>query len=621
LRFSDNATMLFFGTTPYPVLQDTSRLSEEIINVEVWHYKDKRLYTQQNVELKKDRMKNYQAVFHILSSKMVQLANEEIPQIKTTFNWDATLVMGFSDLRYQREFSWEGWSKDDLYVIDVQTGNKKLIKEGVQGFSNLSSGGNYINWFDQTDSTYYVYHIATGKTNNLSAGIKTTLVDELHDSPILPYPYGFAGNTKNDEAILIYDRYDIWSLDPQNQKDPIRLTQGRESKTQYRYVHLDPEDPTIDISEMFIHSFNETSKKEGYAILSGKNKKLNLLTTDDFHFSSPIKARETQDIIFTKESFRVFPDLMASNFKFKKPVRISQANPEQSGYSWGSIELYNWISLDGEPLQGLLYKPQNFDPKKKYPLLTSFYERNSDNLHRHWGIVPHRSTINPTFYSSRGYVVFVPDIPYKMGYPGESCFNAVIPGVTSLIGEGYVDREKLGVQGHSWGGYQIAYLLTRTNMFTAAGSGAPVVNMISAYGGIRWGTGLSRMFQYEKTQSRIGGTLWEYPLRFMENSPIFFMDKVTTPVLILHNDNDAAVPWYQGIEMFTALRRLDKPAWMLNYNGEPHWPTKWENIRDYNIRLQQFFDYYLMGQPAPQWLEEGVPALMKGIDNGLELKK
>ncbi|MDH5382334.1 MAG: hypothetical protein OEW75_15875 [Cyclobacteriaceae bacterium] len=229
LRFSDNATMLFFGTTPFPVLQDTSRLSEEIINVEVWHYKDKRLYTQQNVELKKDKMKNYQAVFHILSNKMVQLADEEVSQIKTTFNWDAMLVMGFSDLRYQREFSWEGWSKDDLYLIDIQTGSKKLIKEGVQGFSNLSSGGNYINWFDQTDSTYYAYHIASGKINNLSSAIKTSLVEELHDSPILPYPYGFAGNTKNDEAILIYDRYDIWSLDPQNQKAPIRLTQGRES--------------------------------------------------------------------------------------------------------------------------------------------------------------------------------------------------------------------------------------------------------------------------------------------------------------------------------------------------------------------------------------------------------
>src|SRR5690606_12922672 len=117
---------------------------------------------------------------------------------------------------------------------------------------------------------------------------------------------------------------------------------------------------------------------------------------------------------------------------------------------------------------------------------------------------------------------------------------------------------------------QTSYLVTQTDLFAAAESGAPVSNMISAYGGIRWGTGMSRQFQYEQTQSRIGGTPWQYPLRYMENSPIFFADKVRTPVLILHNDQDGAVPWYQGIEYFMALRRLGKEAYLFNYVGEDH---------------------------------------------------
>jgi len=240
-------------------------------------------------------------------------------------------------------------------------------------------------------------------------------------------------------------------------------------------------------------------------------------------------------------------------------------------------------------------------------------------LYRHRAPFPHRSTINYSFYASKGYVIFNPDIPYKVGYPGESCYNAVMSGVTALLKEGFVDKERIGVQGHSWGGYQIAYLLTKTDLFKCAESGAPVVNMFSAYGGIRWGSGMSRMFQYEKTQSRIGGSIWEYPLRYIENSPIFEMDKTNTPVLILHNDEDGAVPWYQGIEYFVALRRLGKPAWLLNYNGEPHWPVKLQNRKDFNIRMQQYFDFYLKDAPKPIWMEKGVPAIEKGIRQGLEL--
>jgi dipeptidyl aminopeptidase/acylaminoacyl peptidase len=218
-------------------------------------------------------------------------------------------------------------------------------------------------------------------------------------------------------------------------------------------------------------------------------------------------------------------------------------------------------------------------------------------------------------------VIFNPDVPYRVGYPGESAYNAVIPGVTSLIEKGFIDAGNIGMQGHSWGGYQAAYIVTKSNIFKCAESGAPVVNMISAYGGIRWGSGMSRAFQYEHTQSRIGGTPWEFPIRYIENSPIFFIDKIETPLLILHNDKDGAVPWYQGIEFFNGLRRLGKPAWMLNYNDEPHWPVKLQNRKDFNLRMQQFFDFYLQGKPKPLWMERGVPAMEKGIRQGLEFKK
>lgn len=285
----------------------------------------------------------------------------------------------------------------------------------------------------------------------------------------------------------------------------------------------------------------------------------------------------------------------------------------------GDVRTGDWTSLDGKPIQGILCKPDGFDPSHPYPMVVFFYEKYSHLLHNYWAPSPGRSVINISLFVSKGYLVFIPDVPYKIGYPGESAVNAIIPGVIHLIDKGFVDKSRVGIIGHSWSGYQTAYLITQSNLFAAAEAGAPVANMVSAYGGIRWDSGLSRMMQYEKEQSRIGGSLWEYPLRFIENSPIFWADKIQTPLLMMHNDNDGAVPWYQGIELFVAMRRLGKPAWLVNYNGEAHNLTQFQNRKDWTVRLQQFFDHYLMGAPPPVWMAEGIPAIQKGKTLGLEL--
>jgi dipeptidyl aminopeptidase/acylaminoacyl peptidase len=272
-----------------------------------------------------------------------------------------------------------------------------------------------------------------------------------------------------------------------------------------------------------------------------------------------------------------------------------------------------WVSSDGVPLKGILYKPENFDPTKKYPMVAYFYEQLSNGLHNY--VPPNgRNVINPTHYVSNGYLVFEPDIHYEVGYPGPSALKSIVPGVQMLLARGYVDPKGLGIQGQSWGGYQTLYIITQSHMFQAAMAGAPVVNMTSAYGGIRWGTGISRMGQYEGGQSRIGGSLWEYPMRFFENSPLFWLDKVTTPLFIMNNDADGAVPWYQGIELFVAMRRLGKEIYLINYNNDVHNPQSRANQKDVAWRMQQFFDNKLRGMPAPDWMTKGIPYLSKGRD-------
>jgi dipeptidyl aminopeptidase/acylaminoacyl peptidase len=321
-----------------------------------------------------------------------------------------------------------------------------------------------------------------------------------------------------------------------------------------------------------------------------------------------VKAKDADVYLLTEQTFNEFPDLVTTGGTFKELRKVSDANPQKSKLMWGTSEVVQYKNADGVPLKAALYKPENFDAHKKYPMMVYIYEKLTQNVNHFVSPAPGTS-INVSYYVSNGYLVLEPDIVYTTGYPGQSALKCVIPAIQSVVDKGIVDEKAIGIQGHSWGGYQIAYMVTQTNRFRAVAAGAPVVNMISAYDGIRWGTGLPRQFQYERTQSRIGGSIWQYPTRFIENSPIFSADRVQTPVMILQNDGDDAVPWYQGVEFFLALRRLGKEVYLFNYNGQPHGLRNRADQKDYTIRLQQYFDHYLKGAPAPDWMEKGVPYL------------
>jgi dipeptidyl aminopeptidase/acylaminoacyl peptidase len=343
-----------------------------------------------------------------------------------------------------------------------------------------------------------------------------------------------------------------------------------------------------------------------------KSFKATFNTPEPLHYSRFVKAKNAEVYVYTSENYSKYPELQLTTDLTQPGITLTNANPWKDEYCRGNVELVSWRSFNNEQLKGLLYFPAGYKPDKLYPMIVYFYEQHSDNLHRYLMPRPSRSTINIPEYTSRGYFVFTPDIHYRVGLPGQSAYDAVVSGTQSLL-ERYksIDPQRLGIQGQSWGGYQTAWLVTQTNMFRAAMAGAPVSNMTSAYGGIRWESGVVRQFQYEEGQSRIGASLWENLPLYIENSPLFFADRITTPLLIMSNDNDGAVPWQQGIELFTALRRLGKPSWMLNYNGAPHNLMRRADTEDFTLRLQQFFDHYLLDAPMPKWMQDGVPALEK----------
>ena len=620
-RFSKDGTKLFFGTNPKPIVADTTLLPEEIVNVEVWNWQDKKLQTQQKVTLEDDKKRSYLSVVNTQNLKIVQLGFLEIPNVNLDKDANHNIVLATSDVPYSNQH-WDWSNKKDVYLINLQDGSRKQIVTGLQGTPLLSPNAQFVSWWSMPDTAWYAYNIKLEKMTKLTNNQIVKYFDEEDDHPDYPSSYGSAGwiDDVKDPMFVVYDRYDAWAIDLKNNV-PMLITGGRANKVQYRYINLDSDEKFILGKNALWKLVYEKDKSEGYAIPVSPLSKPKEIYKVDFTLSNPVKAKNSDNLIFTKQNFQYFPDIYASDMTFQNVSRVSEANPQQKNYAWGTVELVDYKAFDGTPLQGLLYKPENFDATKKYPMMVYFYEKNSDNLHMHFVPSPIRSYINYPYFTSNEYVVFVPDIVYKAGEPGKSAYNCIIAGTKEMITKGFINPERVGISGHSWGGYQTAYLVTQTNMFRAAEAGAPVSNMTSAYGGIRWESGLSRQAQYEKNQTRIGGTLWDKYDKYIENSPLFQVPKIQTPVLMMHNDDDGAVPWQQGIEFYMALKRLNKPVWLLNYNGEKHGLTQRKNRKDFAKRLYQYFDHYLKDEPAPAWMTDGLPMMEKGINQKLEVGK
>ena len=582
---------------------------------DLWHYKDAQIQPTQLLQVNQALNRTYQGLVNLATKKFTRLTDDNFPGV--VLSDDAKIGLQSTGVPYDLQRTW-GDGATDVYVVDPATGTRKEVAKAITGQAQLSVGAKYVVYYHKTE--WYSYNIATGKITDLTGPVKNVHFEqETWSTPGNPAAWGIAGWTRDDRSMLVNDRYDIWEIDPTGAKPPVVLTDslGRRENITLRTIALgrDDEERFIDTSKpVWLSAFDEDTKESGFfrARLDARHAPEKVLM-DPVRYGTPMKAEKAELYMLTKSTFIDFPNLYVGPSIAAAKTRITNANAFQNEYRWGTAELVEWLSADGVPRQGILYKPDNFDPKKKYPMITYFYEDLSDGLHAY--IPPNGGTsVNITHYLSNGYMMFEPDIYYEDGHPGQSALKSIVPGVQKLLERGYVDPKKLGLQGHSWGGYQIAYMITQTNMFTAAEAGAPVSNMTSAYGGIRWESGVNRAMQYEAGQSRIGKSLQEGLPLYLENSPLFHLTRVQTPLLILHNDQDGAVPWYQGIEMYIGMRRLGKEAYLFNYNNELHGIQGRANQKDWATRMQTFFDVKLKGTPEPDWMTHGIAAKDKGKD-------
>ncbi len=624
--FSHNGQRLIIGVGPVIAPDDTTLYDFETAALDIWRWDAPLTPPQENKMVDKLRKLSLPVVINLANDTYPQtlITNSSLTCIDIPNRWDGDWALVRDPEKEFISRQWNYAAPEELFIVNVNNGEQRQAGTAPAEMSEISPDDKFVLWFD--DRQYHSYNIATGETKCISKDVPYPLWDEDQDVPFIPSPYGIAGWGKNDRNVLVYDRYDIWSLDPTGTSKPICLTaeSGRKANRRFRYVKTDAEQRFIDNGqEMLLNVFDYTDKRNGLALLKYSDKPTTpaIKVVDTYKYTQLQKAKNANVYSWQRANFNTSPDIwICTSTDFAKARQVTDINPQMKDYNWGTAELVKWYSYNGKLTEGVLYTPEDFDPSKKYPMLVVFYETNSEELYRHYTMEPSWSWVNYPFYVSRGYMVFVPDVHYAAGIPGESAYNYICSGVESLCKERpWIDKEKIGIDGQSWGGYQTAFLVTRTNMFACAGSGAPVANMTSAFGGIRWESGDSRQAQYEVGQSRIGRNLWEAPELYIANSPVFHADRCNTPLLIMHNDQDGAVPWYQGIEMFMALRRLQKPVWMLQYNGEAHNIRARKNRKDITIRLQQFFDHYLKGSPEPKWMKEGIPAVRKGQEFATEL--
>ncbi len=572
----------------------------------IWNWKDTRLQPMQQVQETQDRNFSFVAAYRPGDHKFVRLADDELRQVNITT--DYKYAMGTDIRNYELESNLDGLRFEDIYAVNPATGERKLALKHARDVFGMSPDGTQVLYYE--DGAFFTYDLVNGKSYNITKQIPAEFVNTEDDHNMVKPPRRPMGWSKDSSAVLLSDGWDIWKA-PAHGGPGVNLTvNGKKDKIRYETrFRLDADEKGVDLSQpQYFTAFGEFTKKGGVGVVRPGSAGITMLHFDDAHYQNVLKAKHADVYLYTRETPKEYPDYYASNAKLEAGPKITDANPQQKNFLWLSgVRVIDYTSDKGDKLQGALYLPANYQPGKTYPMITYIYEKLTQGTNNY--AFPTYNGFNISVYTSNGYAVLTPDIVYKVNDPGMSAVWCLVPAVKAAVATGVVDPKRVALHGHSWGGYQTSFTVTQTNIFHAAIAGAPLTDMIAMYNAIYWNTGSANQPIFEASQGRFTSGPWDNLEAYQRNSPVYHAKNVQTPLVILHNDKDGAVDWTQGIEYFNTLRRLGKPVVLLQYKGENHGLRKPENMKDYTVRMKEFFDYQLMDRQPPKWWTEGVPLL------------
>jgi dipeptidyl aminopeptidase/acylaminoacyl peptidase len=585
--------------------------SEDKPDLVIWHWKDRRLQSMQQVQENKDKNFSYLCAYLPAAQKFLRLADESVRDIALTP--EGKFGVGSDVREYELEGNLDGKRFEDLYRVDPRTGERKLLLTKARWAFGASPDGTHLLHYQ--DGAFFSSNLETGVTHNLTKDAPSVFFNTEDDHNVVKPPTRSFGWSKDSQFVLVSDNWDIWKI-PAEGGAAVNLTgNGKQERIRYQSIwRLDPDEKGFDLTKpLYVRAYGEWSKKGGIARIDPGKPGVQMLHWDDAAYANVLKAKDTDTLLYSRETLQDYGDYYLDGGK-----KVTNADPQQKDFQWTKgAKLVEYTGPKGDKLQGVVYLPANYEAGKKYPTVVWIYEKLSQAANSY--PFPGVNGFSVAFYTSNGYAVLTPDITYKLNDPGVSSTACILAALKAAEATGVVDSSRVALHGHSWGGYQTAFAVTQTKAFKAAIAGAPLTDMVSMYSSIYWNTGTANQPIFESSQGRFTGGYWEQLEAYTRNSPVYHAAQVQTPLLILHNDKDGAVDHTQGIEYYNTLRRLNKQVVMLEYKGENHGLFKIEDMKDYTVRMKEFFDYYLMDKPAPKWWTDGVPLLK--INDELEARQ
>jgi dipeptidyl aminopeptidase/acylaminoacyl peptidase len=556
-----------------------------------------------------DRRRSLLGVWHLDAGTFVQLAKSYDESVTPVDGMPYAYVEDGGPYAMARSI---GRRTADLYLASLETGERTTLRERVfDGYAQVSPAGRYVLLVE--DGHYWTLNLSTKAATNVTKAVKTSFVDTESDSTGVPRPmFGAAGWTEGDASLLLYDKHDVWQIAPDGSSS-VRLTDGRAAGLRHRLARLDVDEPFVSAGPQFVSLFGLASKQSGYGrialhqhVAAGSAPKVERLILRDESISGLGKARNADVYAFTAQDHDDSPDVFVATdpAALDAAAQVTHTNAFQGDFAWSRSQLIEFKSEKGLPLQGALYYPAGYEPGRTYPMIVYVYERLSDSVHRY--VVPSETSYyNTSVFTANGYFVLQPDIVFRPREPGLSVVESVRPAVKRVVDMGLADAGKVGIIGHSWGGFDTAFLATHTTTFAAAVAGAAITNLVSNYGNHHWSSGIAETDHIETGQQRMVVPLYEDLDAYIRNSAVYNVHTMTTPLMLMTGDEDGTVFWHQAVEMYNIARRAGKNVVMLVYDGEDHGLRQKKNQIDYQERILAWFGHYLKGETAPGWITDG----------------